>query len=115
MPEYVYRHNTTGEERSIFMGMRGPGPNGEHPEAVSFRPEGGWDAAIPADPLAWRRVYGNTRVNSDPVTRRYPIASCNLPKNLAGEKCDKNGRVIIRNREHERRLCEQHGYQRVED
>lgn len=110
MPEYVYRHNTTGQERSIFMGM-----NDKHPEAVSFHDDEGWDPAPLNDPNAWNRVWNTAHINSDPLTKRYPIASLNLPKNLKGEKCDKQGRVIIKNREHERRLCGQHGYQRVED
>lgn len=109
MPEYVYR-NQKGKEHSIVQSMRD-----EHPEAISLAPDGSWSTALPTDPSAFIRVYGNTQLNSDPVTRRYPIASVNLPLHLDGEKCTKAGNVIIRNRDHERRLCEQHGYVRVED
>lgn len=109
MPEYVYR-NSAGEERSIFMGMRE-----EHPEAVTFRPDGGYDVALSNDPLAYRRVYGNFDVDLKPCTGNYPLASLNLPKHLKGEKCDSQGRVIIRNRHHENEICRKHNYVRVED
>lgn len=110
MPAYEYQNNTTGEVREIYQRMSDP-----HPKAVTFAPDGSWSEAIPNDPLAWVRVFGNHHIDTHPCTGQYPRVALDLPKGLPGCKTDKLGRTIVQSRRHENEICKKHGYYRHED
>lgn len=87
MPLYVYQSDD-GREIERVMGMRD-----HHPETID---EGG---------VTYRRVYGNHRVNGDPVSGRYPwVDQCNgRVQNWPGKR-DPLGRSIVRNKREDKML-----------
>jgi len=106
VPEYTYRHNTTGEERSIFQAM-----SEAHPEAVTVAPDGSWTPAVMNDPLAFNRVYSSRTIPNE-TRHKYPYVSRVLPKGLDGGKTDRYGSTVVLSPKHEREICAKHGYVR---
>lgn len=111
MPEYVYR-NAAGETRSIHARMSDPPP-----ELVVFNPDGSWEPFTDSGydrhraAEAYRRVYGNCQLNTDPVTKRWGFESRTLPRTLPDSLAEKSprGLPIVRNKEHAKQLAEYTG------
>ena len=101
MPEYQFEDVETGEEALAFFPMADAPTIG---------------AVVEVDGRRLRRRFSDCQINSDPVSGRYPIASRTLPRWLPGcEHTHKGpkgslGRPIIRNKEHEKRICGEHGF-----
>lgn len=56
------------------------------------------------------RVASDCLVNSDPVSKRYPVESVSLPRNIPEcKRRSPRGRPIIENAAHHKRICEVYG------
>lgn len=110
MPEYLYR-NDAGDTISVFESV-----NDKHHEVRRLH-EG---ALVPANhtdegPDIYRRVFGvGLQLNANLVKDRYG-PSYSLPLRVPGEEWDKEGRTIVKDADHQKRLCERLGYTKSED
>lgn len=94
MPSYDFEDVETGEVRTLVMPMS---------RAVSI------GKTIKRDGKTLRRVASGQQV-MDQSWKEWPRVSSSLPRFMPGCKHTKSGKPIVRNKQHERNIMAEHGY-----
>lgn len=94
MPEYDFRA-PDGSIRTAVFAMK---------DAPSI------GSTVEIDGVPCVRLPSDSQLNTNPLSKRYPVESRVLPRNIPGCKKSPRGLPIIQNREHERRIAGTYGF-----